>query len=106
VAVTVIAAYRPKPGQSDALLALVREHVPILRRAGMATEVPPVVLKAADGTLLEIFDWVSEQAVARAHESPEIQALWERFGAVCDYVKLGELAESTKLFPDFERIII
>jgi hypothetical protein len=106
MAYTVIAAYRPKPGQATELLALVREHLPILRKQGLATEAPPVVLRATDGTLLEIFDWVSEEAVARAHESPEVLALWERFGAACDYVKLGELTEATKLFPDFERIII
>ncbi|SRR6266702_4372557 len=101
---TVIAAYRPKPGQDSALVALVREHLPVLRRAGLATETPPVVLRAADGTLLEIFDWISEHAVARAHEDPQVLALWERFGATCDYVKLGELPESTKLFAEFQRV--
>ena len=101
---TVIAAYRPKPGQDDALLALVREHLPILRRNGLATETAAVVLRASDGTLLEIFDWVSEQAVARAHEISEVLALWERFGTLCDYVKLAELPESTKLFAEFTRV--
>ncbi len=104
MAITVIAAYRPKPGLAADLLALVREHLPILRREGLATATAPVVLRADDGTLLEIFDWVSEEAVGRAHESPQILALWERFGAVCDYVKLAELAESTKLFAEFQRI--
>ncbi len=101
---TVIAAYRPKLGQDDALLALVREHLPILRREGLAAATPPVVLRASDGTLLEIFDWVSEEAVGQAHDNPQILGLWERFGTVCDYVKLAELAESTKLFAEFQRV--
>src|SRR5262249_27311691 len=106
MAYTVIAAYRPKPGQAAELMALVREHVPILRQQGLATAAPPVVLRASDGTLLEILDWVPGEAGAGAHESAEVLALWERLGVACDYVKLGELPEATKLFPDFERIII
>ena len=52
-----IAAYRPKAGQHHALLALVRDHVPTLRRLGLATGRPATAMRAADGTVLEVFDW-------------------------------------------------
>jgi hypothetical protein len=100
----VIAAYRPKPGQRDALLALVREHVPTLRRLGLATGRPGLAMRAADGTVLEVFEWVSREAIARAHHDPEVQVLWSKFGAVCDYMSLDSVAEARQLFAEFEPI--
>ena len=37
---TVIACYRPKPGQDAALHALARTHVPTLRSIGLVTDRP------------------------------------------------------------------
>ena len=98
----VIACYRPKPGQEEALRAVVREHLPALRKLGLATARPSVLLRAGDGTLLELFEWVSAEAVERAHHDPAVQAIWGRFFAVCDCVKLSDLAESAEMFPHFE----
>ena len=102
--VFVIAAYRPHPGKEADLLQLVREHLPILRGEGLATERPPLVLRAADGTLLEVFEWASNEAVERAHASPAVQKLWERFGAVSDYAKLADLREAGEMFAHFEPV--
>jgi hypothetical protein len=35
---------------------------------------------------------------------PEIHALWQKFGAVCDYVPLLSLAEAANLFAMFEPV--
>ena len=80
-AVTVLAVYRPKPGKAEALDRLMIEHLPILRAEGLATDHPATVLKAADGTVVEIFEWVSKDAIDRAHAIPAVMALWARFGA-------------------------
>lgn len=100
----VIASYRPEPGLDDALLTLVREHVPTLRRLGLATDRPALAMRAADGMVLEVFEWVSREAIERAHGDPDVQVLWAKFGAVCDYVTLDSVAEARQLFPDFEPI--
>jgi hypothetical protein len=97
----VIAAYRPLPGQEEALRALVKEHLPLLRERGLVTERPAWVMRASDGTLLEVFEWKSAQAVERAHQDAAVQALWERFGQVCTFVKLAELAEAQEPFKHF-----
>lgn len=97
----VIAAFRPKPGREVDLLACVRDHLPILRAEGLATARPPIVLRAADGTLLEIFEWVSPAAIDAAHANPRVLALWERYAACCDYVTLADLAEAKQQFPSF-----
>jgi predicted enzyme related to lactoylglutathione lyase len=100
----VIAVYRPKRGKSNALLHLVREHVPTLRRQGLATQREVIAGKAADGSIVEIFEWASPEAVDRAHHDPIVQRLWKKFNTVSDSVSIGNLAEAAKPFPSFEPI--
>jgi hypothetical protein len=100
----VIAAYRPKPGQDKLLLEVVKTHVPILRQQKLATARPVQVLRASDGTLLEIFEWVSEEAVEKAHHDPVVQKLWERFGKVSDFGTLAMLPGAQEPFPHFEPV--
>jgi uncharacterized glyoxalase superfamily protein PhnB len=97
----VIACYRPKPGHEAALLVLVRSHVPTLRRLGLATDRAPIAMRAADGTLVEVFEWASAKAIEDAHAMPDVQAMWAAFGAACTYVKVSELAEAQNLFAEF-----
>ena len=97
----VIACYRPKPGKEAALMDLVRGHVPALRRLGLVTDRAPYCMRAADGTLVEVFEWASAKAIEAAHQNPEVHAMWAAFGAACSYVKLSELAEAQNLFAEF-----
>ncbi len=101
----VIVAYRPKPGQEAALLALVKDHVPFLRRHGLATDRPALAMRAADGTIVEVFEW-RDGAIATAHGHPAVQALWGEYAAACDYVPLNSLAEAGALFAQFEPIAL
>jgi len=97
----VIAAYKPKPGKDAELLALTREHVPYLRQLGLVTDRPAIAMVGQDGTILEVFEW-QDGAVERAHSMPEIHALWEKYGAVCDYTPLHALPEAQNLFAMFK----
>lgn len=101
---TVIAVYRPHEGKDQELVELLETHLPTLRAEGLATERESVVLRAGDGTLLEIFDWVSGEAVEAAHTNEAVQKMWEAFAAVCDFATLDSLAEAEKVFPHFERV--
>lgn len=97
----VIACYRPKPGCEAELAQLVREHVPTLRKLGLATGRAATAMRASDGTLVEIFEWVSAKAVERAHTDPVVADLWERFMALCDFTTLAELPGAAQPFPHF-----
>jgi len=99
----VIVAYKPKPGCEAALLRLTREHVPILRREGLATDHPVTICRAADGTLLEVFEW-APGGIERAHSNPVVNGLWHDYAAVCTYVPLNTLAESAEMFATFTPI--
>ena len=94
----VIVAYRPKPGRDAELRALCAEHVPRLRALGFATSRPAVLATAADGTVVEVFEWRSAEAVARAHADATVQELWARFGEACDYVPIGSVPEASQPF--------
>lgn len=100
----VIALYRPHDGKADEVEKLLADHVPTLRQEGLATERPVTLLKAGDGTYLEIFEWVSDEAKDRAHQNAQVQSLWRRLEAVADFVTLGQLSEAHSHFPHFSPI--
>ena len=99
-----VACYKPKPGCEEALLELVRNHLPPLRQLGLVTERDSIVMRTADGTIIEIFEWVSKEAVAGAHSNPAVLDLWKRFEAVCSYEIPSNLPEFQNLFAHFEPI--
>jgi len=99
----VVVAYRPKPGKADELLALAHEHHSALTAEGLVTARRPVIARASDGTIVEVFEWETG-AIERAHTNPAVGELWKRYEAVCDYVPLASLSESAKMFADFEPV--
>lgn len=100
----VIVAYRPRPGKEVALEALTREHVPILRHEGLATDLPAYAMRATDGTIIEVFEWVSDEAIASAHTNPVVLAMWKRYEEACEYVPLTTVTECHDMFAGFEPI--
>jgi hypothetical protein len=86
------------------LLALVRNHLPPLRAQHLVTDRASIVLRTADGTIVEIFEWVSQEAVAGAHSNPAVLELWKQFEQVCAYEKPCNLAEFQNMFAHFEPI--
>jgi hypothetical protein len=100
---TVIAAYRPKPGKDLELRKLVRQHRRTLDKAHLVTKRPTLVLRApSDGTVLEIFEWVSAKAADEAHQNPDIREMWNKFALIADFVPLSEIQEAGKPFSHFE----
>jgi hypothetical protein len=44
---------------------------------------------------------VGDRGLERVHNTPAVMKLWERYAAVCDYVPLLSLAESSTQFASF-----
>ena len=78
----VIVAFKPKPGQSDALAAVVAKHLRVLRSENLVTDKAPYVMHAINGTVVEVFEWRSSEAITAAHSHPAVQALWGVRGRV------------------------
>ena len=102
--VCVIVAYRPKAGQEAATLQVVRERVPFLRKEGLVTDRVPVIMRAKDGTIIEVSEWKSREAIDAAHKNKNVWGLWNRFLEVCDCVPLQSLAEASEMFAGFDPI--
>jgi quinol monooxygenase YgiN len=100
--VIVIVAYRPKPGKESETLELVRSRVPTLHKEGLVTGRAPVIMRAGDGTIIEVSEWKSQDAIAAAHKNPNVLVMWNRFFEVCDCIPLNTLSESAEMFAGFE----
>lgn len=97
----VIGAYRPRPGKDAELLTLLRDHVPLLRELGLATDRPVQLMKSGEGVFVELFEWVSQEAIDDAHENVKVTQMWEWFQDVCEYESLANLPEAQGLFAHF-----
>ena len=99
-----LACYRPKEGKTEALIALVKTHVPILLNEQLVTNRTPIIMQAKDGTVLEVFEWISEEAIHKAHTNPAVLKMWAEFNDACEYVAPISLAECQHIFSGFEAI--
>ena len=97
----VIVGYKPLPGKEATLETLITTHVPRLREEGLATERDAIIMKAGDGTVIEVFAWTSKEAIEKAHTNPRVQKMWAEFSEVCEYVPAGKVAEMGQLFSEF-----
>ena len=102
--VIVIVAYRPKPGRESQTLDQVRSRVPSLRTEGLVTDRTPTIMRARDGTIIEVSEWKSQEAIEAAHKNPNVLAMWNRFFEVCDCIPLNKLSESAEMFAGFKPI--
>jgi hypothetical protein len=97
----VIACYKPKAGKEKALRALIVDHVPTLRRIGLVTQRAPILMEAKDGTLIEVFEWASPEAIEAAHGHPAVLRMWEEYTKVCDFIPVAQVPEAAQPFSEF-----
>lgn len=100
----VIAAYRPKAGQEEALRQLVLSHWAVLHSQGLVSARQPIIGKAQDSTIVEVFGWKSQGAIDEAHSNPTVQQLWAEFAKVCDFIPVGDVHEASLLFSELTPI--
>jgi len=84
----VICHYRVAAGNEAAFEALLRRHWPKLHELGLVTDARPQQFKGLEQDngqpiYFEIFDW-HDGASARAHEHPEVMAIWEPMDQLCE----------------------
>lgn len=98
----VIVAYKPKEGKGEELKALMKTHMPRLRAERLVTDRESIIAEAADGTIVEVFEWLSDEAIRQAHENANVRQMWSEYFAVCDCIPYGNLAEAALTFPGFK----
>ena len=97
----VTAVYKPHPGRVDELLLLLKSHVPTLRDLGLVSSNTAYVSQSNEGSIVEVFEWVSAEAAASAHDHPAVAQVWEKMAQCCLFSQLGSLPEASKPFPHF-----
>jgi hypothetical protein len=101
---TVVATYRVRADREPEFRALLTRHHPTLVRLGLATEEPPTIYRGVEhggGPIwFEIFSWVDPVAPRKAHEDPDVMAIWEPMGEM-----LEDRATGPKMgFPHVEAV--
>jgi hypothetical protein len=102
----VFALYRPRPGKDADLRRLIAEHLPVLRRLELVTDRPALLVRAKDGTYVEVFEWRTSESATLAHQHPEVAKVWEAMGEIADFPALESLAEAKERFSHFEPVSI
>ena len=100
----VIAAYRPKPGKADELRRLASTHLPLLRSQDLVTDRSEIIMQARDGTIVEVFEWASREAIESAHSNPEVLKMWDEFFKICDFVPIADVEEAGEMFSEFAAV--
>ena len=100
----VLAVYRPLPGKVKELESVVSRHMGVLAKENLITNRLPVIMRARDGSIVEIFEWASAEAIEAAHSNPEVSKLWNEFNGVCTYEKPANVEEFHNLFSEFEPV--
>ncbi len=100
----VIACYKPKPGQAEALKELMRMHHSILKSQRLVTSRESIMMAAEDGTIVEVFEWASKEAIEIAHQNPVVGEMWDQYSRVSDYVPIADVPEASQVFSQFSPI--
>ncbi|MEH7305153.1 putative quinol monooxygenase [Neobacillus drentensis] len=97
-----MALYRPKPGKEEDLKEVLKVHIPTLREEELISSRELLTLQAADGTIIEIAEWRSTEAIEKAHQSAKVMAVWDKIGSLAELTSLSTLAEAQQPFPNFK----
>jgi GTP:adenosylcobinamide-phosphate guanylyltransferase len=100
----VIVAYKPKSGKAEELKELTKTHVPRLKREGLVTDREAVIMEASDGTIVEVFEWLSDEAIQNAHTNVAVLQMWNEYFALCDIIPLDNLSEAKTMFAGFKPV--
>jgi len=73
--VTSLCIYRVKPGSEGAFKKLLAKHWPTIYQ-GSEGEKQPI--------FVELLNWKDEHGAERAHELPDVMAVWEPMGKLCE----------------------
>jgi hypothetical protein len=86
--VTSLCIYRVRPGSESAFKSLLATHWPPVRGVGLAADKPSTFYQGSEGErqpiFVELLNWKDEHGAEHAHELPEVMAVWEPMGKLCE----------------------
>ena len=104
----VLAVYSVSPKNRKKLLALLPKKRRYFLKAGYVTRRAPLLLQSRKNPelFIDIFEWKSDEAVAKAHKDPKVLAIWGEMGKLCKKIGIGleKLPEAGSAFPHFDPV--
>jgi hypothetical protein len=86
--ITSLCIYRVRKGSEKPFRDLLARHWPTLRRVGLGADIPSVVYQGTeeDGgpVFFEVLNWKEAAGPDMAHEIPDVMAVWEPMGKLCE----------------------
>lgn len=76
----------------------------MLRRNGFLTDRKIFGMRAKDGRILVVFEWISEDAFDKAGAHPEVQEYWMEADRISSFDKPASLPELQRTLPEFEAL--
>ncbi|GAA2809700.1 hypothetical protein RMN57_07045 [Kitasatospora sp. CM 4170] len=83
----MMATYMVKPGCAEQARDIIAKHWPTLKAHGLVTDEPATVYHSESEhgpVFFEIVTWVDENAVSRAFNTPEVNAIWQEMAAITE----------------------
>ena len=99
-----IAVYKPIAGKENELEKLMHTHHSRLLNLDLVTDRRPIIMQSEDGSILEVFEWKSKEAIHAAHSHPDVLTMWSEFSTVCEYLPTSQVKEIGNMFSEFTPI--
>jgi hypothetical protein len=96
-----MAMYQPQEGKSAELKTILKEHIPTLQQLELITDRPTLSFESTNGTIIEVFEWLSDTAKDVAHKHPAVRMIWGKMSGICSFPSLKDLPEANHSFPNF-----
>ena len=86
--IPVLCIYNVKPEKADEFRRVLAKHQPAMQKAGLVGPEPVQYWtghahRGNKQCFVELMYWKDETSASRAHESPDVMAVWEPLGKLC-----------------------
>jgi hypothetical protein len=96
--------YSPRKDREQELVEMLQNNIPVMRKLGLVTDREQIIARTKDGSILQVFEWKSEDSQDQAMAHPVCQEMWLKVGNISEFQKPAVLAEFNEVFSMFETL--
>jgi hypothetical protein len=96
--------YSPRKDREQELVEMLQNNIPVMRKLGLITDREQILARTKDGSIIQLFEWKSEESQDQAMAHPVVQEMWLKVGNISEFQKPAAVAEFNEVFSMFETI--
>ena len=96
--------FKPRKGKAEELIAFLKRSFVILQSLKVASEKPQILASSVDGSIMQIFEFSTDDKPESAAIYPEVRELWKEAEKLSEFLKPSSLKEFQEVFPSFDII--